>query len=119
MKDQAQSEITRQKLREAVLRNEISRLKRLLGDKMLEVDFFKAALQKIEARRQNSAISGGQASTMPSGTQLPGSLSVEHKCRLAQVRRAGFYRHLHGQAPNEESMIVRSAIPIFERQHKS
>ena len=35
--------------RERELRKEIRELKRVLGEKVLEVDFFKGALQKIEA----------------------------------------------------------------------
>ena len=54
--------------RESTLRKEVSRLKRLLAEKVLEVDFFKGALQKVEARRQRSGTSGAQASTPTSGT---------------------------------------------------
>src|SRR3984957_6774446 len=36
-------------------RKEIHRLKQLLAEKTLEVDFFRGALQKIEARRQRSS----------------------------------------------------------------
>jgi transposase len=43
-------------------------LKRVLAEKTLEVDFFKGALQKIEARRQSKAGSGGKASTTKSGS---------------------------------------------------
>ena len=53
--------------RESVLRLENSQLKRALADKTLEVDFFKGALQKIEARRQRSKDSGEKASTTKSG----------------------------------------------------
>jgi transposase len=42
---------------------EIHQLKRLLAEKTMEVDFFKGALQKIEARRQCSNGSGEMAST--------------------------------------------------------
>ena len=49
------------------LRKQIRDLKRLLADKTLEADFFKGALQKIEARRQGSSGSGGMASTAKSG----------------------------------------------------
>lgn len=49
--------------RERELRKEIRELKRVLGEKALEVDFFKGALQKVEARRQNSSGSGAKAST--------------------------------------------------------
>lgn len=48
--------------RESTLRKEVSQLKRLLAEKTLEVDFFKGALQKIEARRQSSSNSGETAS---------------------------------------------------------
>jgi transposase len=44
-------------------RKEIHRLKQLLADKTLEVDFFKGALQKIEARRQKRGGTGETAST--------------------------------------------------------
>lgn len=40
----------------------IDELKRLLAEKTLEVDFFKGALQKIAARRQNNSGSGEKAS---------------------------------------------------------
>jgi transposase len=49
------------------LRTEVDRLKRLLADKTLELDFFKGALQKVEARRQQSEGSGEKASTTKSG----------------------------------------------------
>ena len=54
--------------REATLRKEVSRLKRLLAEKVLEVDFFKGALQQVEARRQGRGTAGAQASTPTSGT---------------------------------------------------
>ena len=44
--------------RESTLRKEVSRLKRVLAEKTLEVDFFKGALQKVEARRQQSGNAG-------------------------------------------------------------
>jgi transposase len=52
--------------RESTLRQEIGQLKRLLAEKTLEVDFFKGALQKVEARRRNSGITGEKASTTKS-----------------------------------------------------
>jgi transposase-like protein len=47
---------------------EIDQLKRLLAEKTLEVDFFKGALQKVAARRQNNSEPGGKASTPKSGS---------------------------------------------------
>jgi hypothetical protein len=44
-------------------RKEIHRLKQLLAEKTLEVDFFKGALQKIEARRQKRGGTVETAST--------------------------------------------------------
>jgi transposase len=52
--------------RESTLRKEISQLKRVLADKTLELDFFKGALQKVEARRRNSDMTGEKASTTKS-----------------------------------------------------
>ncbi len=48
---------------ERQLRQEIRELKHVLGEKVLEADFFKGALQKVEARRQNSGSSGGTGSS--------------------------------------------------------
>jgi transposase-like protein len=56
-----------QNSRESTLRKEVSKLKRVLADKVVEVDFFKGALQKVGARRQQSGDSGGKASTTKSG----------------------------------------------------
>jgi hypothetical protein len=47
-----------------MLRRKVKQLKRVLADKTLEVDFFKGALQKVEARRQRSGSSGATASTI-------------------------------------------------------
>ena len=52
--------------REKRLRNENSKLKRALADKTLQIDFFRGALQKIEARRQRNDESGAKASTTKS-----------------------------------------------------
>lgn len=49
------------------LQKENQRLKRLLAEKALEIDFFKGALQKIEARRQREMATGTRASTTRSG----------------------------------------------------
>lgn len=54
--------------REATLRKEVSRLKRVLAEKVLEVDFFKGALHTVEARRQRIGKAGAQASMPTSGT---------------------------------------------------
>src|SRR5437899_4508723 len=51
-------------------RKEIHRLKQLLAEKTLEVDFFKGALQKVEARRQRNSGSGEMASTTRSETDV-------------------------------------------------
>jgi transposase len=53
---------------ERELRKEIRELRRVLGEKVLEADFFKGALQKVEARRQNSGGSGGTGSSSTSGS---------------------------------------------------
>ena len=49
------------------LEKENARLKRLLAEKAMEADFFKGALQKVEARRQRSSSSGEKTSTTRSG----------------------------------------------------
>ena len=54
--------------KEKRLREENQRLKEALANKILELDFFKGALQKVEARRQSKGVSGGKASTTKSGS---------------------------------------------------
>jgi transposase-like protein len=49
--------------REFILRKEITKLKRLLANKTMEVDFFRRALQRVGARRRQSTASGAKAST--------------------------------------------------------
>jgi putative transposase len=115
---QAGSEIPILNSRETVLRRELNRFKRLLAEKTVELDFFKGALQRVEARRQRSNASGEKASTKRFEMPLQGSLSIERMCQLAQVSRAGFYRYLQGQAPVEEGMIVRSAIQEIALEHR-
>src|SRR6185312_4696461 len=53
--------------REALLERENARLKRVLAEKTLELDFFRGALRQIEARRQLIKESGARASTPTSG----------------------------------------------------
>jgi transposase InsO family protein len=96
--------------RESTLRRELNRVKRLLAEKTLELDFFRGALRRFEARHQDNNVSGESASTKKSGMPLQGSLSIERMCQLAQVSRAGYYRFLQRQAPVEEDMVLRSAI---------
>ena len=54
--------------REFTLTKEICQLKRLLGEKVQEIDFFRGALQKVAARRQSSTQPGETASTTRSGS---------------------------------------------------
>jgi hypothetical protein len=59
-------ESARASTHEGSYRKKVLHLKQLLAEKTLEVDFFKGALQKIEARRQKSGASGETASTSKS-----------------------------------------------------
>src|SRR6266852_5832960 len=80
---QVEGAVSTQNSRESRLRREVNKLKRLLADKTVEMDFFKGALQKVEARRQQSDMSGEKASTTKSEMPLQGSLSIERMCQLA------------------------------------
>jgi len=104
--------------RESRLRREVNKLKRLLADKTVEVDFFRNALQKVGARRRQSDISGEKASTTKFEMPLQGNLSIERMCQLAQVSRAGFYRRLQGRVPVEADMTLRSAIQEIALEHE-
>jgi transposase-like protein len=64
---EAGEELARPSTHEASFRKQAQQLKRLLAEKVLEVDFFKGALQKVEARRQSRGGSGETASTTKSG----------------------------------------------------
>jgi transposase len=59
-------ESARPSTHEGSYRKQVLHLKQLLAEKTLEVDFFKGALQKIEARRRKSGASGETASTSKS-----------------------------------------------------
>jgi transposase-like protein len=54
--------------KERELRLQVAQLKRLVADKTLEADFFKGALQKVEARRRSNKQAGETASTTKSGS---------------------------------------------------
>jgi transposase-like protein len=60
-------EMPPEKGKERELRLQMAQLKRLVADKTLEADFFRGALQKVEARRQNNIKPGGTASSTESG----------------------------------------------------
>lgn len=49
---------------------------------------------------------------------MQGSLSIERMCELAKVSRAGFYRLLQEQRPQEEDTEVRSAIQAIALGHR-
>jgi transposase-like protein len=49
--------------RELILRRQITKLKRVLANKTLEVDFFRHAWQRVGARRRQRPTSGDKAST--------------------------------------------------------
>jgi transposase-like protein len=67
--DQIESseESARPATHEPFYRKQVQQLKRMLAEKSMEVDFFKGALQNVEARRQRSNGSGERASTTRSG----------------------------------------------------
>ena len=98
--------------KERELRLQVGQLKRLVADKTLEADFFKGALQKVEARRQSNtqAWRDGIYDQVRELMSMQGNLSIERMCQLAGVSRAGFYRSLQEREPVEEDMEVRSAI---------
>jgi len=89
---QGEGAVSTQNSRKSRLRREVTKLKRLLADKTVEVDFFRSVLQKVGARRQQSDIAGEKASTTKFEMPLQGGLSIERMCQLAQASRTGFYR---------------------------
>jgi hypothetical protein len=65
---EARQEPTPERLRDSRQRREISNLKRLVAEKTLELDFFRGALQKIDARHRGINGSGELVSSTISGT---------------------------------------------------
>jgi transposase-like protein len=57
---------TAEERKEKQLRDEITKLKSALAEKVLENDFFKSALLKIKEGRRQSTAAGASASTRPS-----------------------------------------------------
>jgi transposase-like protein len=57
-----QTDSSRGRSRELILRKQILKLKRLLANKTLEVDFFRHALQRVGARRRQNFHPGDKAS---------------------------------------------------------
>jgi putative transposase len=49
---------------------------------------------------------------------LPGTISVERMCQLAQVSRAGFYRSFQQVEPAREEMELRTAIQQIFLEHR-
>ena len=66
--DRRQAKLDPAQATELQLRQQVVQLKQALADKTLEVDFFKGALQKVEALRQSGTRSGAMASTPKSGS---------------------------------------------------
>ena len=68
--------------REFTFAKEISQLKRLLAEKVQEVDFFKGALQKVEARRRSKRKHWreGIYDQIREVMSMQGNLSVERMC---------------------------------------
>lgn len=60
-------ETARRGERESGLKKEVDKLKRALAEKVLEVDFLRGALHKVEERRQKKSGTGEAASTTRSG----------------------------------------------------
>jgi putative transposase len=49
---------------------------------------------------------------------VQGGLSVERMCQVAMISRAGYYRSLEEQAPEQEQMQVRSAMQQIVVEHR-
>jgi transposase-like protein len=98
---------------------EIHGLKQLLAEKILELDFFKGALQKVSSTpemRRNWR--DGIYEQIREVIFLQGSLSIERMCQLASVSRRSFYRSLKERQPTEEEIEVRSAIQTIAVEHR-
>lgn len=59
----AAAEVTQESAERTKLRRKIVELEQLVGRQSAELDFFRGALRRVEARRQKSGTTGGAAST--------------------------------------------------------
>jgi transposase InsO family protein/transposase-like protein len=105
--------------RESTLRHEVSRLKRVLAEKVLEVDFSRGLAHRRGATpaERHSGCAGIYAHIRDVMSRQ-GQLSIERMCGLAQVSRAGLYRSLRAHQPVAEAMAVRSAIQGIAVAHR-
>ena len=92
----------------------------MLAEKVLEVDFFKGALQHRRGATpaERHSWRAGIYAHIRDVMSRQGSLSIERMCDLAQVSRAGFYRSLQADQPIEEEMAVRTAIQGIAVAHR-
>ena len=107
--------------RELILRKQILKLKRLLANKTLEMDFFRHALQRVGARRRQNfhpCSDKGIYDEIRARMPLQGSIGVERMCQLAEVSRAGFYRYLRRGWQWEEEVALRSAVQDVVIDHR-
>ena len=87
-------ELPRPSARTSGLRKEVNHLKRVLAEKTLEVDFFKSALQRVEARRQPRGRSAmgpipGMASRALASSRIPGkAASTWHRPLCSVIPRS-------------------------------
>jgi hypothetical protein len=81
--------------RELTLRKEVCQLERGLADKVVEVDFFPRCLAKSRGSTpaEMKLWREGIYDQIREMMSMQGSLRIERMCQLAQVSRAGFYRH--------------------------
>ena len=94
---------------ERELRREIRELKRVLGEKVLEADFFQRRLAKGRGStpEQRRLWRDGVFEEIRELMTVQGNLGVDRMCQLAQASRASFYRSLKEQAPEEGDLEVR------------
>ncbi len=105
-----QTDSSPERSRELILRKQILKLKRLLPNKTLEVDFFRHALQRVgSASTELSSWRQGIYDEIRARMPLQGSIGVERMCQLAEVSRAGFYRYLR-RGWQWEEVALRSTV---------
>jgi putative transposase len=85
----------------------------LVGQKTVDLDFFQQTLQHVaEERQQSGAWRDGVYTVIQAmmASGLQGVIGIEGMCRLADVSRAGYYRHWQASSPRREEAGLRDAI---------
>jgi transposase InsO family protein len=92
---------------------DVAALERKVVQQALDLDFFRAALQHLAARRRPTdrrLWRDGIYAVIQAQTLRQGTIGIERMYCLADVSRAGDYRHWRASAPAREEVALRDEV---------